>query len=61
MKSTLGRHPYFVVFLALAVAMEMVLFVTARGTDLHTLQYVGVGAATIGLAALCTWILTWER
>ena len=56
----LSRHPYLAVFALLAAAMEAVLYVASRNVALSPAQYGAVAVATVLLAALCIWIITWE-
>ena len=60
MKSTLSSHPHLAAFVALAVAMQAVLYATSRNVALQPTEYAAIALATVGLAALCVWILTWE-
>jgi hypothetical protein len=56
----LFKHPHLAAFVALAVAMQVVLFSATREVGLTPLQYGFVALATVALAGLCVWIVTWE-
>lgn len=57
----LFRHPYLAAFVALAVAMQVVLYSATREVGLAPLQYGFIALATVALAGLCVWIVRWER
>ncbi len=54
------RHPYLVSWFLLAVGMVAILLVSSRNVDLLPLQRFWLIVATIGLAGLCVWIISWE-
>ncbi len=60
MLSVLVRHPYLTAFALLAAAMQVILYFATRTVSLAPTQYAAIAVATIGLAALCVWIITWE-
>jgi hypothetical protein len=59
-KVFVSRHPYLAAFALLAIAMQGVLYAATRSVSLMPAQYGAVACATILLAGLCVWILTWE-
>jgi hypothetical protein len=54
------RHPNLVAWLVLAVGMLVVLAWSARDVGLQPLQWLWLGLATVLLAGLCAWIISWE-
>jgi hypothetical protein len=55
-----NTHPYVVSWLLLAVGMVAILLVASRDVPLLPLQRLWLVVATVLLAALCVWILSWE-
>lgn len=60
MRRMYDRHPNLVMWAVLAAAMVIVLVVAARSVGFEPLQWAALIAATIGLAGLCVWIISWE-
>jgi hypothetical protein len=54
------RHPYLISWIALAIGMVAILLWTSRDVALLPSQRFWLVLATIGLAGLCVWILSWE-
>lgn len=54
------RHPMLVAWVVLAVLMVAMLLYSARDVDLLATQRLALVLATVGLAGVCVWILTWE-
>lgn len=54
------RHPNLATWAVLAVGMIVVLAWSARDVELAASQRFWLGAATVGLAGLCAWIISWE-
>lgn len=54
------RHPNLTAWLVLAVGMVAVLAFAARDVGLQVLQWLWLGLATVLLAGLCAWIISWE-
>ncbi len=55
-----NRHPYLVSWALLAAGMVAILLVASREVPLEPLQRFWLVVATMFLAALCVWILSWE-
>jgi hypothetical protein len=59
-KEWVQRHPQITAWLALAVAMVAMLVFSAKDVGLLWSQMAALIVATIGLAGLCVWIISWE-
>ena len=55
-----NKHPNLILWAALAVGMVIVLLVAARNVGFTAPQWAALGAATVALAGLCVWIISWE-
>ena len=53
-------HPNLMSWLALAVAMVIIVVIAARNVGFAAGQWAAVIVATIALAGLCIWIISWE-
>ena len=53
-------HPNLVSWLILAVGMVVIVVIAARNVGFTPSQWAALIAATIGLAGLCVWIISWE-
>lgn len=53
-------HPNLLSWLILAVGMVVVVILAARGVGFKPAQWAALIVATIGLAGLCVWIISWE-
>lgn len=60
MRDLWEQHPYLVSWAILAVGMVAILLVASRDVALELSQRLWLVVATIGLAGLCVWILSWE-
>ncbi len=54
------RHPRLTAWVVLAIGMVVILVVAARNVGLLWNQWLFLILATIGLAGLCVWIISWE-
>ncbi len=54
------RHPNLVSWALLAAGMVIIVVLAARSVGFTAGQWAALIAATIGLAGLCVWILSWE-
>ncbi len=54
------EHPNLVSFALLAVGMTIILFFSARHVGFTPTQWLALTGATVVLAALCVWIISWE-
>ncbi len=54
-------HPNLISWALLAVGMVIVVVIAARDVGFQPGQWVALIAATIGLAGLCVWIISWEE
>jgi hypothetical protein len=55
-----NKHPNLILWAALAVGMVVVLLVAARNVGFTAPQWAALMAATVALAGLCVWIISWE-
>ena len=55
-----SAHPKLTAWIALAIGMVIVLVIAARDVGLLWNQWLFLVLATIGLAGLCVWIISWE-
>jgi len=55
-----GRHPRLTAWAILAVGMVIILIWAARDVGLLPGQWAALIVATILLAGLCTWIISWD-
>jgi hypothetical protein len=53
-------HPNLMSWLILAVGMVVIVVIAARNVGFTAGQWAALIAATIGLAGLCVWIISWE-
>jgi hypothetical protein len=53
-------HPNLVSWLVLSVGMVIIVIIAARNVGFTPSQWAALIAATIGLAGLCVWIISWE-
>ena len=53
-------HPNLILWFVLAVGMVVVVAIAARNVGFNTAQWAVLFAATVGLAGLCVWIISWE-
>ena len=59
-KEWVARHPRLTAWVVLAVGMVVILILSARNVGLEALQWVALIVATILLAGLCVWIISWD-
>jgi hypothetical protein len=55
-----AAHPNLISWALLAVGMVIVVVISAREVGFQPGQWAALIAATIGLAGLCVWIISWE-
>lgn len=60
MRAFYDRHPNLTAWAVLAVGMVAVLVWSARAVGLAPAQWLWLVTATVGLAGLCAWIISWE-
>jgi hypothetical protein len=60
LKTWATQHPKLAAWIALAIGMVIVLILAARDVGLLWNQWLFLILATIGLAGLCVWIISWE-
>jgi hypothetical protein len=53
------EHPRLSMWIGLAIGMVVIMVVSARHVGFTALQWVWLIVVTIGLAGVCTWIVTW--
>ena len=54
------RHPRLLMWVVLAIGMVIILIWSARDVGLLPGQWAALIVATIFLAGLCVWIISWE-
>jgi hypothetical protein len=54
------EHPNLVSWAVLAVGMVIILVIAARDVGFKPGQWAALVAATVALAGLCVWIISWE-
>ena len=54
------RHPNLVMWAGLAVGMVIILVIAAVNVGFTAPQWAALIAATVILAGLCVWIISWE-
>ncbi len=54
------QHPFLSMWAVLAVGMVAIFWVASRDVELLLSQRLFMAAACVGLAGLCTWIISWE-
>ncbi|NOX62115.1 MAG: hypothetical protein GXP42_09260 [Chloroflexi bacterium] len=55
-----NEHPNLMSFGILAIGMLIILYFSARHVGFTTIQWFVLAVATVALAALCIWIISWE-
>ena len=60
MRRLWNEHPNLVSWLVLATGMVIIVIFAARDVGFKPGQWAAVIAATIALAGLCVWIISWE-
>jgi len=61
MRNWINRHPRLTTWLALAIGMVIIVILSAKDVGLLPTQMLALIVATIGLAGLCVWIISWEE
>lgn len=60
LKNWMERHPRLTAWFFLAVGMVIILLWSAKDVGLLPTQLAALVVATILLAGLCVWIISWE-
>ena len=60
LKEFLQKHPQLAAWFVLAIGMVAILLWSARDVGLLPAQMLALTVATILLAGLCVWIISWE-
>lgn len=60
MRKLWNKHPNLVSWIALAIGMVVIVIIAARNVGFLPGQWAAVIVATIVLAGLCVWIISWE-
>lgn len=55
-----GKHPQVTAWIVLSIGMVAMLLVASRDVGLLPTQLLALVVATIALAGLCVWIISWE-
>jgi hypothetical protein len=53
-------HPNLLSWLILAIGMVIIVVIAARNVGFEAGQWVAIIGATVLLAGLCVWIVSWE-
>jgi len=53
-------HPNLVSWLLLAIGMVIIVVIAGRNVGFQAGQWAALIAATVALAGLCVWIISWE-
>ena len=54
------KHPNLMLWAGLALGMVLIVAVAARNVGFTAGQWAALIAATVALAGLCVWIISWE-
>ncbi len=60
MKQLWNDHPNLVSFVILAVGMLIILYFSARRVGFTATQWLALAVATVALAGLSVWIISWS-
>ena len=60
LQSFYQKHPNLVYWAVLALGMVIILLLAARNVGFQPAQWLALIAATVLLAGLCVWIISWE-
>jgi len=60
MRKLWNNHPNLVSWAALALGMVVIVIIAARNVGFQPGQWAAIIVATIALAGLCVWIISWE-
>jgi K+ transporter len=61
MRKLWNHHPNLLSWAALAVGMVLIVVFSARNVGFQAGQWAAIIVATIALAGLCVWIVSWEE
>jgi hypothetical protein len=59
MKKLWNEHPNLLSFVILAIGMLIILYFSARHVGFTSIQWLALAAATVALAGLSVWIISW--
>jgi xanthine/uracil permease len=54
------QHPNLLSWLVLAIGMVLIVVIAARDVGFEASQWAAIISATVILAGLCVWIISWE-
>ncbi len=60
MRKLWDRHPNLISWALLAIGMVIIVVFSARNVGFQPVQWAAIVVATILLAGLCVWIVSWE-
>ena len=60
LKEFVTKHPQITAWFVLAVGMVAILFWSAKDVGLLPSQMIALAVATVLVAGLCVWIISWE-
>lgn len=60
LRTLYDKHPNLILWAALALGMGIVVAIAARNIGFSAAQWTALAAATVVLAGLCVWIISWE-
>lgn len=55
-----STHPRLAAWIVLSVGIVILLFINAGDAGLQPLNWVALIVASVGVAGLCVWIVSWE-
>jgi hypothetical protein len=61
LRNWIDRHPRLTTWIVLAIGMVIIVILSAKDVGLLPAQMLALIIATIGLAGLCVWIISWEE
>ena len=60
LRTLYDRHPNLILWAVLALGMVIIVAIAARNVGFTASQWAALLAATVALAGLCVWIISWE-
>jgi uncharacterized membrane protein YfcA len=61
MRNLWNRHPNLISWAVLAIGMVIIVVLSARSVGFQPTQWAAIIVATVILAGLCVWIVSWEE
>jgi hypothetical protein len=60
LRTLYDKHPNLTLWAVLALGMVIIVAIAARNVGFTASQWAALVAATVTLAGLCVWIISWE-